>query len=375
MLYRRHIFWRTLRATLACVALFVGALLAGNGLRDAVPLLAAGQLAPRLFFQTLSALVPSVAAYALPLGLLTAVLLTVGRMAADRELLILRSTGLGPGRVAVPILWLALLAAAGSLAIDLFHAPRALYSYRQGLRRLVQRDPLRFLCPGQFVRHFPGLILHAAGQDGTSLRGLHIWELRGGGAVAGCLRADLGRLSLAEDGDSLVLTLENGSLERMDGGAMVFFREFSLPLALAHGLPAVEGQKRLKHRDLFELCDAFVHWTGGQEPLESRCRERRRLDFIAVNLVLQRSLAMACSLIAFALLAIPLAERLARSETSLALALALLLALAYYFALTAISWLEASPTLRADWLIWLPNGILFAAAGWLWWRGRWCQIS
>jgi lipopolysaccharide export system permease protein len=370
MLYRRHVFWRTFRATLGCVALFVGALLAGNGLRDVLPLLAAGQLAPRFFFQTLAVLVPSVAAYALPLGLLTAVLLTVGRMAADRELLTLRSAGVAPGQVAVPILWLALLGAASSLAIDLFYAPRALYSYRQGLRRLVQRDPLRFLRPGQFVQSFPGLILHAGGQEGQQFGDLRIWELRGDGAVAGCLRADRGQLSLSPAGDQLLLSLEDGTLERMGGGETVFFRHLTLPLSLAHGLPAEEEQKRLKHRDLFELWDAFGHWTGGQRPLEERSPERRRLDFIAVNLVLQRSLALACSLFGFALLAFPLAVRLARTETSFALAIALFLALAYYFALTAVSWLEESPTLRADWLVWLPNAVLFAVAGWFWAKER-----
>ncbi|MDR2030147.1 MAG: LptF/LptG family permease [Puniceicoccales bacterium] len=364
MLYRRHIFLRTLRAGLGGTGLFVAVLLAGNGLKDAMPLLVAGQMSLPFFFQTLLALLPSVVSYALPLGMLVAILLTFGRMAADGEVLALRAAGVAPFQLAIPVLWLAIAAAFCSLAIDLIHAPRALYAYRQGLRRIVAMDPLRFLRPGHFVQNFPGLILHAGGRDGDEFLAIHIWELRPGGAVAGCIRADGGRLELADGGDSLLLSLRDGSMERMDGGEVAFFRHCTLPLALRHGLPADELRKQLKHMDLFELLAARNGATDDPSLADAGDRRQRRLDYLAANLVLQRHLAMASSIVCLALLAVPLAMRLARTELSLALAL--VLALGYYFALTAISWLDGSTTLRADLLIWLPNAVLLAVSGLCW---------
>jgi lipopolysaccharide export system permease protein len=67
---------------------------------------------------------------------------------------------------------------------------------------------------------------------------------------------------------------------------------------------------------------------------------------------------MACSVLAFAAIAIPLGIRVSRLETYANLALALGLAMAYYLSMVLITWLEGFPLLRPDLLVWIPNVIL-----------------
>jgi lipopolysaccharide export system permease protein len=361
MLYRRHIFFETLRASLGATGFFVGIFLAGNAVKDVLQLVASGKMGPLLLLQTLLTLLPSVFSYALPLGMVTAVLLVFGRMSDRNEFLILQVAGLTPARIASPVLLLALLGSALALAVNLFFAPRALHAYRQRLQSTLVRDPLRLLQPQQFIREFPGHILYAGGRDGDALINLNIWEFDGQDRLAGFLHAGRGTFSQAPDSGSLRLDLERGSVERggsRAGPTTLHFREFSLHLPLERLFSGPgDGQKSLKHRDLWELLAALDGRTpDGSPPLERTPAEIRRAR-IAVSFALQQRLAMALSVLTLSLLALPLALRVHRSETSANGALALLLALAYYFSMALLSWLQDSPTLRADVLIWLPNAV------------------
>ena len=68
------------------------------------------------------------------------------------------------------------------------------------------------------------------------------------------------------------------------------------------------------------------------------------------------------SVFSLALLAVPLAVRVGRSETFVNAAVALAVALSYYL-LTSMAAYVKDPDLRPDLLIWLPN-LLVLGLGW-----------
>jgi lipopolysaccharide export system permease protein len=76
---------------------------------------------------------------------------------------------------------------------------------------------------------------------------------------------------------------------------------------------------------------------------------------------LMAHLASAFSIFALALLAIPLAMRVGRSETFVNAAIALGVCLSYYVLSSAAAWVK-SPALRPDLLVWLPNLIVLSLA-------------
>ena len=80
-----------------------------------------------------SLLLPYIAAYALPMGILAATLLVFGRMSASRELVALRAAGMSYGTIVAPVAIFVALGVIASLVINLEFAPSARAEYRKML--------------------------------------------------------------------------------------------------------------------------------------------------------------------------------------------------------------------------------------------------
>src|SRR5436190_168309 len=97
----------------------------GNAVRDLLAPLLAGQLGWDVALRLILLLFPVVAPFALPMGMLTGVLLTLGRLSADSEITAMRTAGMGLSRIARPILLLGVLGAAFGLYANFEAMPQA----------------------------------------------------------------------------------------------------------------------------------------------------------------------------------------------------------------------------------------------------------
>ena len=176
-LLHRHLFREVLFATVVAVALMAFVLLGGTAINDIVGRAASGQLTVQQAATMMLHLTPFVLTYALPFGLLTAVLLVLGRLSAQHEITAMRSAGIGLVRLAAPVLLLAILGVGVSLVINYTLAPRAKTLYRQILFEVGQQNPEKLIVPGTFVRDFPNLVIFARGKDGAFLEDIWVWEM------------------------------------------------------------------------------------------------------------------------------------------------------------------------------------------------------
>ena len=99
-LLQRHIFKSVLFTCMVAAGVFAFVLIVGNALKDLLGYLLAGQLSLEAFLKLSVLLVPYVGVHALPIGMLTGVLLVLGRMSAQQEITAMRAAGLGLGFVA-----------------------------------------------------------------------------------------------------------------------------------------------------------------------------------------------------------------------------------------------------------------------------------
>src|SRR5437763_1929318 len=81
----RHLFKGVLFTCAAAVGLFVFVLVLGNAIKDLLTPVITGQLGWGMVVRLLVRLLPAVAPFALPIGMLTGILLTLGRLSADSE--------------------------------------------------------------------------------------------------------------------------------------------------------------------------------------------------------------------------------------------------------------------------------------------------
>ena len=103
----RHVLTETAVAGGAATGAFVFVMVAGNILNQVSSAIASGRVSGWEGLELIALLIPGVLPYALPLGLLTGVLLAFGRMGSQQELTAMKAGGLSLGRIARPALLLA----------------------------------------------------------------------------------------------------------------------------------------------------------------------------------------------------------------------------------------------------------------------------
>jgi lipopolysaccharide export system permease protein len=353
--------------SVAGILVFVFILITGNALRDILGLLADGQLPAGLFFRLVGLLIPYAVAFAMPLGMLIAILLTMGRLSANHELTAIKAAGISLYAVTAPILLVALAGTALSIYINVVHAPQARSSYKTLLADVVRTDPLRFIVPRTFIHQFPGYILYVGEKEGQQLGQFWLWELDKQQRAVRLLRAETGSLAYAAEEDALILSLSRGFTELRDPEDPDNLREV---------------------RPTLTFSDARIRLPLGN--LTGRTSYAQRLDYLPVDALLQlrrdaladpatadlerasealyqisRRLAMGFSVFSLAIFAMPLGMRVGRTETHANFAIALVIAMAYYLALILVGWTAQYPHLRPELLVWLPNMLVQAVGFWM----------
>jgi lipopolysaccharide export system permease protein len=144
----RYLFKQLVLATALASSVFVFVLVLGNAMRDVVDLLSSGRLDWATFSYLIALLIPGVLPFALPMGLLAAVLLVVGRFCAQQEYTAMRAAGLSVWYLAAPIVLTASLGVLLLLFINFFYAPAADRAFRVVIASLARRNPLQFFQPG-----------------------------------------------------------------------------------------------------------------------------------------------------------------------------------------------------------------------------------
>lgn len=365
----RHLFASVAGACAAAVGLFAFVLLAGQALKDLLAYVLAGQIAPETAFKLLGLLLPYVAVYALPIGLLTAVLLVLGRMSSQQEITAMRAAGLSLGYITRPVWLIAAAGVAGLLVLNFQAMPKARSAYRATLIEAVRQNPLNLIVPRTFVRDFPGFVLYVGERRGDELHDFWLWRLDAEKRVVGVARAESGRLTFREEDGVLELGLRNASVETRDEDRP---EDFSRPKPIANSdsltvelrLDGVFRQMRatkkinwMTYGELTTRRDELV--ARGAEATEAEKQELTR-----VTMTLSEKAASSFAVLAFAFVAVPLGIKVSRKETSANLGIAVALVLGYYFLAALAGLMERAPALRPELWVWLPP-LAYAAAG-LW---------
>lgn len=374
----RHIFRSILTTAMAAVALFAFVLAAGNVIRDLLGPLLSGQLPILSFGRLVLLLIPFVVSYALPLGMLTGVLLTLGRLSSDSEVTAMRAAGLSLPRIARPALLLSLLGVLVALRVNFESMPWARVQYHRELAVAIRANPLSYLRPKTFIREFPGYVVYvgsmdSGSKDGSNVRDFWLWQLDNERRVVRFVRAESGRVEYDEASNDFIVTLSNARVDEHDHKAL---DDFTQPLRVNTFGQVDPVRLSLSKYFGSENVHQKLQWMTYGELLAERDRvasevvpaggERQHArNLMKVSLTIQDKINMALAVFSFAFVGVPLGIKVSRRETSANLGVAVLLALAYYFLIVVVGWLDQHPEYRPDLLLWAPNVIFIAIGAWL----------
>lgn len=346
---------QVLASLLMTVAVFTFVLLLGNVLKEILGLLVNRQASLFMVVQAVGLLIPFVLVFALPMGMLTATLLTFGRFSADNELTAVRASGISLLSLIAPILILSVILSGICAMVNLEIAPRCRVAYRTLLFKNVDRLEA-MLTEKSFIKFPPlpytiylGRLRHGEARD------IQLYKFdRAGTNLLSYTRAPYGTVSFDKTNKTLHLVLheawtygaETGGDE---GGERRPFYAGSWPLDLI--LP--EG--KLKDIPLSEMTFRQL-W---RERAELRAEG---VQTTPVDVQIHSQIAFSFACIGFTLIGIPLGIRAHRRETSAGMAMSLVLVLVYYSFLILGQSLDTREDLFPYLIVWLPN-FLFQALG------------
>jgi lipopolysaccharide export system permease protein len=367
-LYEKYILRETLIVCVAAVALFVGALLAANAMRDVIEWIAMGRLTPLDALKILLLLLPSAISYALPLGTMTGILIVVGRMSSQNEILAMKSVGIGLKEAVRPIFFLAAVFSLLSAYVTAYHAPSSIENYRQSFKKIVREKPMRFIVPRMFTNYFPGYVIHVDGMSDENFSDMRIWQFDESEALDMYMFAKSGKIMFDEGAGVFVLELRDGSAEKFvgippDAGQpkppqIMFFKNISINLPARDIIGTQAGEtKKLHHMNLNELLAAKRELNSAKNSMSyGEIRHQKNL----INMQIGEHIASAVGISVMALLAVPLGLKVSRSGTTFNVGFALILCFGYYFTMTFFSLLGDNVRIRPDILVWVPNIVLMA---------------
>src|SRR5258705_6828254 len=161
----------------------------------------------KLFF----CILPGVFVFTLPIATLIGVVLGLGRMSADSEIIALTALGIGRRRILLPVGVIALTGAALTLTMSLWLSPVALRTLRSIEANLIASQISFQVQPRVFDERFPGWVLYIndVTASGTQWHGVFLAETGGEGGS---------RVTLAENA-IVIAAPKQGKLElHLQGG-------------------------------------------------------------------------------------------------------------------------------------------------------------
>ncbi|MDR2512546.1 MAG: LptF/LptG family permease [Puniceicoccales bacterium] len=376
---QRHLFGQVAVAVAMAVGLFVFVMTTTVLLREVFPKLASGIISWGQFVQLLLIAIPGILPYALPMGVLTGVLIVLGRMSAQNEILAMKASGMSLWRISVPIFFLALLGVGLSTLINFEYAPRANDTLKRIVSEAVRLSPSTLIVPGEFST-FGGkesrerYVLYARERNESHLGQVWVWQLNRAGQIIRVIQAAGADMQFDEANGLFRLTVHDALQEEYDRNAPENFSGEPVLVRKAALLPITmplddmlsgkaERTRKLRHCTLSELLE-FRSSGSNLKPEDRADPEKFHANRIAIQLQIQTYLTNAFGILSLTMIAIPLGIKTSRSETLVNAALALALALSYYVLTMMASWIR-DPFYRADILVWLPNFLFQGVGGWL----------
>jgi LPS export ABC transporter permease LptF/LPS export ABC transporter permease LptG len=261
-----------------------------------------------------------VLAFTIPMAVLVGVLIGLGRLSADSEIVALHASGISLRRLLVPIGFVALGCSLATLVLTFWLSPAAIRTLQSLEERLLLTQAPYAIQPRVFNEQIPHYILYVQDVEAAATRWHGVFLASSGQAASSNVTIAQGAQVVADpENNKFELHLGSGSTHEYDPRApqhynVTSFGQSEIPVEISS---PVVGPKNLavsdSERSISELlAEKGPHWR------DARVEFHRRIAFPAACLV-------------FALLGVPIGVRPRRGGRAAGLILTLVLIGGYYF--------------------------------------------
>lgn len=308
-----------------------------------VPLIQIG----RLF----SLILPTFLEMTVPMAFLLAILLGLGRMSNDQELLAMKASGVSPSQILWPIAALALVIATATLFLTMFARPAANFALKRELYNIAKNRIGTALKEKVFNDDFPKILIYVEEivPPGNTAQGVLIVDRRDK-AREDIILGKVARISTDEETNTLGLRLFDGSIYEREntrpGFSQTRFNIYDFRLDLDDLIgPVRQKESGPKEMQWSELLTAM------------QAKQNRGVKAIPEKMELHQRISFAFAPLVFCLLGVSLTliPRTSRTNRSWGFMLCLFWLMTYYALLSLGKALGDKAIFHPIPAVWLPN--------------------
>ncbi len=177
--------------------------------KKGIPFLAVAEL---MLYST-----PFVLEFAVPMGILIASVMLFGRLAQDNELTAIRSAGINPFRLLIPLIIFTTILTILMTLFNGFILPEANHRARNLISDIARKKPAVRIYEGVFLDDFPGYILYIGSIDDRTgkISDVTIWEKKNPDDIPTLIKSKTGKISTSPDEKYFIIELESGEISEL----------------------------------------------------------------------------------------------------------------------------------------------------------------
>lgn len=295
-------------------------------------------------------MIPYLFTYTLPIAALTAILLSLGRLSSDNEIIAIRASGIHIITLILPLLTVGFIL---SLMLVVFNdrvIPYAHYGTRKTLMEVGIKNPTAALEPGVFINSFEKYILFVYRIEENKLFNIRIYEPQEDKPTR-TIVAKKGEFIAVPEKNIVKLKLIDGSSDEPDpenpaNFYKLNFKTYFITLNLTQAQKKDKLNKKPKDMTIQELRK------------EINKLKNEKINPIPLITEIHSKISLAFSCLVFVILGASLAIITRRREKSINFGFAFIIAGVYYLLFIGSQALSLEGRLNPAIAMWLPNAIL-----------------
>jgi len=307
-------------------------------------------------------LMPSFLLFTIPISLFVAIMIGLGRLSSDNELLVMKAAGMSLQQIARPII-IAVTACFLLTALTSYYlAPYGNYAVKSLLFNIARKKASVAIKEKVFNDEFSGILLYAdrVPVSGEHMEGVLISDTRNTGEQSTIIAA---RAYLIADPNAMTVTLrlENGATHSVDRSLNSYrrmdFARYDIKLDLGAAMSAEAGKTK-----------SSTEMTIGEMMQRMGDKKLRETDLRELAIEINKKFSIPVSTLVFGILGIPLGIRKHRTAKYWGFSIGLAVVVTYYLLRLGGEALAETGQLTPFIGTWTPNIILGVAGGWLFLR-------
>lgn len=307
--------------------------------------------------KVISFLIPYLLGFTIPIAFLLGVLLVMGRLIADNELIAIKVAGISVTKILNIFLCVGVIISLFLFVLNSKIIPESHYRSKSQVKKTLFENAAALIEPRVFLENFENYIIYISDKHENKLKNVFIYELDGNNDKG------ISKVTFAKEGEFvfenkiLKIGLKDGFMDETsaEDKQEIFrlnFRTFfmSIPLKSNKSLKIDKKSKDLTLKELRTKISKL---------------KKMGIDPFELNTEFHKRISLSFSVISFALLGVGISLMVRHREKSINLGIALVAALVYYLLFimgeALIEYHYIIPSLG----MWLPNIIIISFGGYL----------